>query len=98
MLHNYNDEQHYKCQLDIRIKRQKDTHEVEFFDGMRLKPETLPKGKHMYHTRHSDKDMSQPVTITPEGVAITVNFCGTIVTDTPLQVNEETKLMFVSWI
>ena len=80
------------------MKRQKDIHKVEYFDGIRIDPQSLPKGKHMYHTRHSDNDISQPVTIAPEGTAVIVNFCGTIVTDQPLEVGEETKLMFVSWI
>ena len=80
------------------MKRQKDIHRVEYFDGIRIDPQSLPKGKHMYHTRHSDNDISQPVTIAPEGTAVIVNFCGTIVTDQPLEVGEETKLMFVSWI
>lgn len=98
MLRNYGNEQHYKDHLEIRMKRRKEVHTVEFFDGMRLNPETLPKGKHMYHTRHSDTDVTQPVAIAPEGTPVIVNFCGTVVTDTPLKISEETKLMFVSWI
>ena len=95
---NYNDLQGYKCNLEIRMKRQKDIHKVEYFDGVRVNPDTLPKGKHLYHTRHSDTDISQPVAIAPKGTIIVVNFCGSIVTDKPLNVSEETKLMFVSWI
>lgn len=98
MLRNYNSEQDYKDHLEIRLKRQKDIHTVEFFDGMRLNPQTIPKGKHMYHTRHSDRDVTQPVAIAPEGIPVIVNFCGTVVTDMPLQMGEETKLMFVSWV
>lgn len=89
----------YGCKLEIRIKRQKEHHEVEYFDGVRIDPESLPEGKHLYHTRHSDTDISQPVTIAREGKVILVNFCGSIVTDKPLEVKEdEVKLMFVSWI
>ena len=88
----------YKDILDIRLKRQKESHEVEYFDGIRLDPDTIPSGKHMYHTRHSDTDMTEPRTIAPEGMSIMVNFCGTIVSDTPLDVKEETKLMYVSWV
>ena len=97
---NYNDPdtQNYGDRLEIRIKRQKETHVIEFYDGVRIDPATLPKGKHLYHTRHSDTDMSQPVTIAPEGVAIIVNFCGSIVTDIPLDVKTEIKLMFVNWL
>lgn len=88
----------YKSIIDIRIKRQKECHEVEFFDGIRIDPSTIPSGKHMYHTRHADNDCCQPKTIAPEGIPIVVNFCGTIVSDTPLDVKEETKLMYVSWL
>lgn len=97
---NYKDKEvmDYASKLEIRIKRQKKFYVVEYYDGVRINPSTLPSGKHLYHTRHSDTDMSQPVTIAPEGVAIIVNFCGSIVTDEPLDVKEEIKLMFVSWI
>lgn len=95
---NYSELQDYKCSIEIRIKRQKEYHTVEYFDGVRLDPSTLPEGKHMYHTRHSDSDMAYPVAITPEGTPIIVNFCGTIVTDEPLKVTEEIKIMDVNWL
>ncbi len=99
MTHNYNNiESYMRNTLKIRIKRQKEYHTVEYYDGIRIDGDTLPKGKHMYHTRHSDTDVSQAVTIAPEGTTIIVNYCGTIVTDYPLQVKEETKLMRVNWI
>lgn len=89
----------YGCKLEIRIKRQKEYHEVEYFDGVRIDPKSLPEGKHLYHTRHSDTDISQPVTIAREGNVIVVNFCGSIVTDKPLEVKgDEVKLMSVGWI
>ena len=87
-----------KERIEIRLKRQKDFIKVEYFDGIRICPDNLPKGKHMYQTRHSDTDISIPVSIAPEGTYITVNFCGTIVSDEPLVVNEETKLMYVSYL
>lgn len=71
---------------------------VKFYDGVRVNANTLSEGEHLYHTRHSDDDITQPVTIAPEGVPIIVNFCGSIVSDVPLNVKEETKLMFVSWL
>lgn len=95
---NYSELQDYKCSIEIRIKRQKEYHKVEYFDGIRLNPNTLPEGKHMYHTRHSDSDISAPVAIAPEGTPVIVNFCGTIVTDDPLTVNDEIKIMDVNWL
>lgn len=82
--------------LEIRLKHQKEFHLVKYFDGIRVDAKTLSEGEHLYHTRHSDTDLSQPVTIAPEGVSIIVNFCGSIVSDKPLNVKEETKLMYVS--
>lgn len=84
--------------IKIRIKRQKDYHTVEYFDGVRIDPSSLPENKHLYHTRHSDTDISIPVSIAPEGTVIVVNFCGSIVSDEPLDIKEEIKLMFVSWL
>lgn len=84
--------------LEIRMKRKKEVHLVEYFDGIRIDPSTVPEGKHLYHTRHSDTDITSPVSIVPEGQAVIVNFCGSVVTDKPLEVKQETKLMYVSWI
>jgi len=86
------------CKLEIRLKRQKEVRTIQFFDGMRLNKDTIPDGLHAYHTRHSDTDCTQPVTIAPEGVGILVNFCGTIVSEEKIEVSEETKLMYVSWL
>ncbi len=79
--------------LTIRLKRQKTFHFVEYHDGLRV---TAPAGRHAYQTRHSDTDVCLPATILPEGQDCIVNFCGTIVTATPLNVPQETKLMYVS--
>lgn len=87
-----------KCQLIIRLKRRKEFLTVDYHDGVRVDPATLKPGQHLYHTRHSDTDLAQPRTILPEGRAVIVNFCGSIVTDKPLDITEETKLMYVSWI
>lgn len=87
----------YGNKLDIRFKYKRESHEVEYYDGVRINPETLPEGKHLYHTRHSDTDITQPLTIAPEGVNIIVNFCGSIVTDKVFDLKDETKLTYVSW-
>jgi hypothetical protein len=84
--------------IDFRFRWKKEHHEVEFFDWIRVNPDTIPKGKHMYHTRHRDNDWSSPVTIAPEGKSILVNFCGTIVTDKKFDIKEETKIIDVGWL
>ena len=64
----------------------------EFFDGERIDPATLPKGKFRYQTRHNDNcDWSTPVTIR-QGM-IMVNFCGTVISDTNLDLKEETEII-----
>lgn len=90
-------EKNYEDVLEIRVKYQRQTNEVEYFDGARINPESVPEGKHLYWTRHSDNgDMAHPVTISPK--PIIVNFCGCIVSDKPLNVADEVKLTYVSWI
>lgn len=84
-----------KEQLEIRLKRQKDFHVVDWYDGQRV---AAGDGEHAYHTRHSDTDICLPLTILPEGQFCLVNFCGTIITKEPLNVTEETKLMWVSML
>ena len=85
--------------LEIRLKYQRKVHTVEYFDGIRIQDETVPEGKYANQTRHSDTDWSQPVTIAPLGKKILVNFCGTIVSDQPLNVRgDEDRLTYVSWI
>lgn len=99
-MENYSDlkKRNYVDTLEIRLKYQKDCHTIEFFDGVRVNPDSIPEGKHMYHTRHADNDVSQPIAIAPEGKPIIVNFCGTIVTDQKFDLREETKIMYVSWL
>ena len=82
----------------IRMKRRKEYLEVDYYDGIRVDSAELKPGQHLYHTRHSDIDVTQPVSIVPEGQVVVVNFCGSIVTDKPLKVDTETKIMYVSWI
>ena len=88
----------YPDNLEIRVKYQRRFHNVEYFDGVRVT--NVPEGKHVYHTRHADNgDMAHPVTIAREGKIIIVNFCGSIVSDEPINIKgEEEKLTYVSWI
>lgn len=54
----------------------------EFFDW-RIDPTTIPEGKHVYMCRHDDNgDWVTPVTIERR---VWVNFCGTFITDAPLE-------------
>lgn len=89
----------YEDTLEIRLKYQRDFHMVEYFDGVRLNDETIPEGKYAYQTRHSDTDWATPVSIVPLGKKVLVNFCGTIVSDHPLNVRgDEDRLTYVSWL
>ena len=63
----------------------------KFFDGERIDPATLPEGKFRYQTRHDDdSNWADPVTIR-QGM-IMVNFCGTVISDTNLDLKEETEI------
>ena len=101
MLYDYKQKKEtgYEDTLEIRLKYQRDFHVVEYFDGVRLDDETIPEGKYAYQTRHSDTDWSKPVSIVPLGKKVLVNFCGTIVSDQPLNVRgDEDRLTYVSWL
>ena len=69
----------------------------EFFDGMRINLNSIPKGKIWYQTRHNDDgDMATPVTIV-ERQGITVNFCGTLISDADLHLEAETDIADVNY-
>ena len=91
--------QGYEDDLEIIIENDDKVYNVEFFDGVRLDPKTIPSGKHLYHTRHDDYgNWSEPVTIAQEGCQIMVNFCGSIVSDEPFNLTDETDLTYVSFV
>ena len=101
MLYNYKQqiEDGMSEKLEIHVVGEKENRIVEFFDGIRLDPASIPEGKHMYHTRHNDDgDWSTPVTVQVEERGIMVNFCGSIVTDEPINITEETEIDFCSFI
>ncbi len=77
----------------IRLKYEKKYYRCEYYDGMRILYDSIPQGKFRYETRHSDYDICFPVAIVPEGEVVIVNFCGTIVSDIPIQIAEEKKIM-----
>ena len=77
---------HHRDWCEMRLAYTDDTMMVEWFDGVRIDPRTIPAGKHAYQTRHSDycDNLSLPRTVLEENEVCCVNFCGTIVTDKPL--------------
>ena len=79
----------------IRLKNERKYYRCEYYDGMRLLFDSVPKDKHRYETRHPDNDVSYPIAIAPEGKTVVVNFCGTIVSDIPIAINEEKKVMVI---
>lgn len=85
--------------IEIRVRGQKGVKEVEWAEGIRIAPDTLPNGKHAYTTRHADNgDWCTPIEIAPECDMIRVNFCGTIISDEPIEIEEETRMMFLGKI
>jgi len=84
--------------IKIKIKGSKEWEKVEWFDGIRINPASLPTDKHLYHTRHADdKDWARPATIVPKGANVLVNFCGSIVTDKELNLTEETYVSAINY-
>ncbi len=77
----------------IRLKYERKYYRCEFYDGMRIAFQSIPQGKYRYETRHPDIDLSYPVSIAPLGKPIIVNFCGTIVSDMPIAVSGEKRIM-----
>lgn len=93
---DYSEKYSYSEIICMRLKYKRRKMLVQNFDGIRLDNNTIPCGLHSYQTRHSDTDPSLPITVVPEGQVVMVNFCGTIVTDEPLDVSEETKIAYWS--
>lgn len=79
----------------IRLKHERKYYRCEYYDGMRILLDSIPAGKHRYETRHLDFDMCHPVAIAPEGRPVIVNFCGTIVSDFAIPVDEEKRVMAI---
>ena len=79
----------------IRLRYERRYYHCEYYDGRRIMFDSIPQGKHRYETRHSDYDICNPVAIAPEGRPVIVNFCGTIVSDMPIPINEEKRIMAI---
>lgn len=77
----------------LRLKNERKYYRCEYFDGMRIINNSINKEKYRYETRHSDSDISQPITIAPQGQLVIVNFCGTIITDIPINIDQEKRIM-----
>lgn len=70
--------------IEFRLHRSKEVIQGEWFDGERIDPATIPEGKYLYETRHSDKcdNLSMPASI--KNTSVIVNFCGSVVTTKPI--------------
>ena len=94
---DYHENYRYSEIIEMRLKYRRHKIFVRCFDGVRIEKDSVPQGLYSYHTRHSDNgDVSKPVTVVPEGQFVVVNFCGTIVSEVPLDISEETKITFWS--
>lgn len=68
-------------------------YEGEFID-VRIDPKTVPEGKFLYHTRHSDGDWGKPITIESK---VAVNFCGSLITEKEIDFpNKDDKCVEIS--
>ena len=94
MLYKYNPKDAQKMTITLTDGR---SITGEFFDGMRINLNSIPKGKIWYQTRHNDDgDMATPVTIV-ERQGITVNFCGTLISEMDLNLEKETEIEDVDY-
>lgn len=91
MAKNYADELDYAEQMGIQLSGSGDMTSGELFDGMRLHPDSIPPGKHLYWMRHDEGDVGTPVSISPK--CILVDFYGSFVTDVELPISEETDII-----
>lgn len=93
MLNNYDPAQAEKMTVTLSDGREISG---EFFDGMRIDPDTIPSEKTWYQTRHDDDgNWSDPVTIVRG--RILVNFCGTLVSDADIDLKDETEIVNVNY-
>lgn len=88
MLYNYKDKKKYIQHIEL-IAEDGTEYIGEFID-LRIKADTIPEGKFMYHCRHDDDgDWVTPVTIERK---VVVNFCGTLIMDTEIDFKGETYI------
>ena len=90
MLYDYNEERKRKYVRKIVLTAEDGTEYKGEFIDLRIDPATIPKDKYVYHCRHDDDgDWCTPVTIEKR---VIVNFCGTLITETEINFNEETYI------
>ena len=70
-------------ELVLKVKGRKEWIECEGYEGCYILDEDTPKGRHSYYCRHSESNCSLIVGVKKEK-GLTVNFWGTVVTDSPL--------------
>ena len=95
MIYEYKEarSQEFLPNVYIRLKYDRKYYRCEYYDGMRILSDSIPEGKHRYETRHPDDDLTLPIAIAPEDKLVIVNFCGTIVSDIPIPVSSEKRVM-----
>jgi len=95
MNYKYSEAKKHECQPNVfvRLKYERKYYRCEYYDGMRISFDSIPLGKHRYETRHSDDNVTYPVSIAIEGIPVIVNFCGTIVSDVPIRLDDEKQVM-----
>lgn len=82
--------------VSFKIRHIDGVKQLEWCEGAVIDNDTIPKGKHVYQTKHGDNgDWSKPITILPEGENAVVNYCGTIISDEELPISEETPIKII---
>lgn len=89
---NYKDALENVELMGIKLSGSDEMVKGELFDGIRIDPESVPSGKHLYWMRHEDVDFCVPVSISPK--SILVNFYGSFVADQRLPIVEETNITY----
>lgn len=86
-------DENYRTDLILKVKgRRGEWIECEGYEDCYILDEDLPKGKYSYYCRHTETNLSRIQSVKKEK-GLTVNFWGTIVTDTPINFGENDELL-----
>ena len=86
-------DENYRTDLILKVKgRRGEWIECEGYEDCYILDEDLPKGKYSYYCRHTETNLSHIQSVKKEK-GLTVNFWGTIVTDTPINCGENDELL-----
>ena len=85
--------ENYRTDLTLKVRGKRgEWIECEGYEDCYLLDEDLPKGKYSYYCRHADTNMSKIIGVKRDK-GLTVNFWGSIVTDTPIDFGTEDELV-----